>query len=310
MADLSSGDAKLVQYLNEAYGTEMRLETALQEHITMALRPSYRKRLKEHLSETKRHAREVKQAITRLGGTAETISTPGPQPVTDVAEAVIGGAHKAVALAQGPLHMLRGTGPEEKQLKNAKTEYASEAEEIATYTAVTTLADTLGNKEVRQLASAILREEERMSAFLAKEIARLTSAVAKAEVPAAERRSGSSSKRSSRAGARSATAKHSARSARASVSRATASSRKAAGKRASAASSRAKSVAGKRVTAASSRAKSAAGSARKSAAGTRKAATSTARKASSGAKKAATGSRASTRKHASSARKPALAGSR
>jgi ferritin-like metal-binding protein YciE len=308
MADLSSGDAKLIQYLNEAYGTEMRLETALQEHITMALRPSYRKRLKEHLTETKRHAREVKQAITRLGGTAETISTPGPQPVTDVAEAVIGGAQKAVALAQGPLHMLRGTGPEEKQLKNAKTEYASEAEEIASYTAVATLADTLGNKEVRQLARTILREEERMSAFLAKEIARLTSAVAKAEVPAAERRS--SSKRSSRAGTRSATAKRSGRSARASVSRATASSRKAAGKRASAASSRAKSAAGKRVTAASSRAKSAAGSARKSAAGTRKAAASTARKASSGAKKAATGSKASTRKHTSGTRKPALAGSR
>ncbi|HEY4450554.1 MAG TPA: DUF892 family protein [Solirubrobacteraceae bacterium] len=303
MADLSTADAKLVQYLNEAYGTEMRLETALQEHITMAIRPSYRKRLKEHLGETKRHAREVKQAITRLGGTAETISTPGPQPVTDVAGAVIGGAQKAVALAQGPLHMLRGTGPEEKQLKNAKSEYASEAEEIATYTAVATLAETLGNKEVRQLARTILRDEERMSAFLAKEIARLTSAVAKAEVPAAERRSAGSSKRSSRTGAGKASAKRSGRSARASVGRATASSRKAAGKRVSAASSRAK-------TAAGGARKSATGSARKSAAGTRKAAVSTARKASSGAKKAAAGSRASTRKHTSSAPNPALAGSR
>jgi len=77
MADLSTGDSKLVQYLNEAYGTEMRLETALQEHITMAIRPAYRKRLKDHLSETKRHAREVKRAITRLGGTAETIAAVG-----------------------------------------------------------------------------------------------------------------------------------------------------------------------------------------------------------------------------------------
>jgi ferritin-like metal-binding protein YciE len=295
MADLSRADSKLIQYLNEAYGTEMRLETALQEHITMAIRPSYRKRLKDHLSETKRHAREVKQAITRLGGVAETVSTPGPQPVTDVAEAVIGGAHKAVALAQGPLHMLRGTGPEEKQLKNAKTEYASEAEEIATYTAVATLADTVGNKDVRQLARTILREEERMSTFLAKEIARLTSAVAKAEVPATERRNGSSSKRTGRAGTRRSAAKRSSRSARASVSRAKASSRK---------------VAGKGASAASSRAKSAAGSARKSAASTRKAAASSARKAPSGARKAATVSKASARKRPSSARKPALIGSR
>jgi ferritin-like metal-binding protein YciE len=295
MADLSKGDSKLIQYLNEAYGTETRLETALQEHITMAIRPAYRKRLKDHLSETKRHAREVKQAITRLGGVAETVSTPGPQPVTDVAEAVIGGAQKAVALAQGPLHMLRGTGPEEKQLKNAKTEYASEAEEIATYTAVATLADTLGNKDVRQLARTILREEERMSAFLAKEIARLTTAVAKAEVPAAERRKGRASKRAAGAGTRRSTAKRSTRGARASVSRAKASSRKAAGKGAAVASSRAK---------------SAAGSARKSAVSTRKTAVRTARKASSGARKAATASKTSTRKRSASTRKPALAGSR
>src|SRR2546423_590220 len=98
MADLSTGDAKLVQYLNEAYGTEMRLETALQEHITMAERASYRKRLKDHLGETKRHAREVKAAITRLGGQAEAFSAPGPQSVGDVAQAVVGGAQKAVAL--------------------------------------------------------------------------------------------------------------------------------------------------------------------------------------------------------------------
>jgi ferritin-like metal-binding protein YciE len=301
MADLSTADSKLIQYLNEAYGTEMRRETALQEHITTAIRPTYRKRLKDHLSETKRHARQVKQAITRLGGVAQTVSTPGPQSVTDVAGAVIGGAQKAVALAQGPLHALRGTGPEEKQLKNAKREYASEAEEIATYTAVATLADTLGNKDVRELARTILREEQRMSAFLAKEIARLTSAVAKAEVPAAERRNGSSAKRPG-AGKRRAAAKRSSRSARASVSRAKASSRKAASKGASAASSRAGSAAG--------RTRKPAASTHKPVASTRTASTaSTARKASTGARRRATGSKASTRNGSSCARKPSLVGS-
>jgi ferritin-like metal-binding protein YciE len=188
MADLSAGDAKLVQYLNEAFGTEKRLETALQVHIAMATRPAYKKRLKEHLSETKRHAREVKQRIKGLGGVAETVSAPGPAPVTEVAQAVLGGAQKAVALAQGPLHALRGTGVDEKQLKNAKTEYASEAEEIATYTAIEALAATLGDTETLQLARAIRRDEERMRAFLEKEIPRLTKAVAKAEIPAAQRR--------------------------------------------------------------------------------------------------------------------------
>jgi ferritin-like metal-binding protein YciE len=188
MADLSAGDAKLIQYLNEAYGTEKRLETALRAHIAMATRPAYKKRLKEHLSETKRHAREVKQRIKGLGGVAETVSAPGPAPVTEVAQVVLEGAQKAVALAQGPLHALRGTGGDEKQLKNAKTEYASEAEEIATYTAIEALAATLGDTETLQLARAIRRDEERMRAFLEKEIPRLTKAVVKAEIPASQRR--------------------------------------------------------------------------------------------------------------------------
>jgi ferritin-like metal-binding protein YciE len=188
MAELTAGDAKLVQYLNEAYGTEKRLETALEAHIAMTTKAPYKKRLKEHLSETKRHAREVQRRIKQLGGTAETVSAPGPDSIAETAQAVLGGAQKAVALAQGPLHMLRGTGEDEKQLKNAKTEYASEAEEIATYTAIATLAEALGDKETRQLARAILREDERMSTFLKGEIPRLTKAVAKAEIPASQRK--------------------------------------------------------------------------------------------------------------------------
>ncbi|HZL49281.1 MAG TPA: DUF892 family protein [Solirubrobacteraceae bacterium] len=198
MAELTAADSKLVQYLNEAYGTEKRLETALEAHIAMATRAPYRKRLKEHLSETKRHARDVRQRIKQLGGTAETISAPGPEQLTGAAQAVLGGAQKVVALAQGPLHALRGTGEDEKQLKNAKTEYASEAEEIATYTAIATLAEALGDKVTRQLARAILREEERMRTFLEREIPRLTKAVAKAEIPASQRKTSGSAKKASR----------------------------------------------------------------------------------------------------------------
>ncbi len=50
MADLATRDAKLVQYLNEAYGKEKELETALEAHIAMTTRAPYRKRLREHLT--------------------------------------------------------------------------------------------------------------------------------------------------------------------------------------------------------------------------------------------------------------------
>jgi hypothetical protein len=35
MADLNERDAKLVQYLSEAYGKEKELETSLEAHIAM-----------------------------------------------------------------------------------------------------------------------------------------------------------------------------------------------------------------------------------------------------------------------------------
>ena len=47
---------------------------------------------------------------------------------------------------------MRGTSEPEKMLKNAKTEYSDEAEEIATYTAIEALAESVGDKETAKLA--------------------------------------------------------------------------------------------------------------------------------------------------------------
>jgi ferritin-like metal-binding protein YciE len=187
MSQSTAGDAKLIQYLNEAYAMETHLETALQAHIAMTTATRYRQRLKEHLSETKRHGREVKQRVKKLGGTPQTVPAPGPDLVSDAAGALLGGAEKAIALAQGPLNAVRGTGQQEKQLKNAKAEYASEAQEIATYQAIETLAEALGDKDTQQLARTIRRDEKRMLSFLEREIPRQTKAVVNAEIPRAGR---------------------------------------------------------------------------------------------------------------------------
>jgi ferritin-like metal-binding protein YciE len=197
VASLPEGKTKLIQYLNEAYGLERRLETALQAHLALATRATYKQRLRTHLTETKRHGRDVRRRIKQLGGTPETVDLPGPDVVSGLAQTAVAGAQRAAALAQGPLHALRGTGEEEKQLKNAKTEYASEAEEIATYSAIIALAEILGDADTARVARAILREEERMSAFLAKEIPRMVKAVAKAEIPAGQRRTPSRRRASS-----------------------------------------------------------------------------------------------------------------
>jgi ferritin-like metal-binding protein YciE len=174
MSDLNERDAKLVQYLNEAYGKEKELETSLEAHIAMTTKAPYKKRLKQHLKETKSHAKQLERRIKKLGGGGHAIQTV---------------VAKATAAAKGPLHAIRGGGEQEKMLKNAKTEYFNEHEEISTYLAIEVFAEKVSDKETAKLARDIRREEERMAKFLEGQIKALSGAVASAEVPAAQRRS-------------------------------------------------------------------------------------------------------------------------
>jgi ferritin-like metal-binding protein YciE len=180
MAEMNERDAKLVQYLSEAYGKERELETALQAHIAMTTKAPYKKRLQQHLKETKSHAKQLERRIKKLGGGGQTLQT------------AVG---KLTAAAKGPLHAVRGSGEMEKMLKNAKTEYFNEHEEIATYLAIETLAEKVRDSETAKLAKAIRREEERMAAFLQGQIKQLTNAVVSEEIPAALRRAASPSRK-------------------------------------------------------------------------------------------------------------------
>jgi ferritin-like metal-binding protein YciE len=199
MPEMSARDSKLVQYLNEAYGKEKELETALNAHIAMTTRAPYRKRLREHLTETKRHARELEKRVKALGGTPQTVPIDVPGVIAKGAGAAVEIAGRAVAAAQGPLHAIRGTGEQEKMLKNAKSEYADEHEEIATYTAIETLAEALGDDQTAKLARAIRREEESMARFLAQQIPVLTKAVVQAEIPSAQRAQPAAARKRARA---------------------------------------------------------------------------------------------------------------
>ena len=169
---MNERDAKLVQYLSEAFGKESELAVALEAHIAMNTKAAYKKRLKQHLKETKGHAKALQRRIKQLGGGTQTVQS-------------VAGAVKAAA--KGPLHAVRGSGEQEKMLKNAKTEYFNEHEEIATYLAIETFALKVGDRETAQLARGIRREEERMAKFLEGQIKQLSNAVAIDEVPAKQR---------------------------------------------------------------------------------------------------------------------------
>jgi ferritin-like metal-binding protein YciE len=188
MAEVQEREAKLIQYLNEAYGKEQELVMALQSHISMTTRDAYKKRLKDHLKETKAQAKGLERRIKQLGGKAEQVDLPGPDSIGEAAAKAQDVAKKAVAAAKGPLHMLRGTGDAEKMLKNAKTEFFNEAEEIANYHAIETLAEAVGDKDTVKLAREYRRQEERMANFLERTIATLTKEVVREEIPASQRK--------------------------------------------------------------------------------------------------------------------------
>ena len=152
----------------------------------MTTNDEYAKRLKDHLKETKSHATQVSRRIKQLGGSPETVSLPGPESLVKAAESVSEVVGKAKAAAQGPLHAVRGSGEQEKMLRNARSEYQEEAHEIATYTVIDSLAKAVGDKQTAKLARDILRQEKRMEQFLVKLLPELAADVAHDEIPVSE----------------------------------------------------------------------------------------------------------------------------
>jgi len=164
---------KIVQYLNEARSSELALVRQLQAQIAMTPRGSYRDGLETHLQETRRHAERVENRLGELD--------QGKNPLKAGLGAVWTVAGQALALTKTPVDLVRGSGGEEKVLKNAKDSCAAEALEIATYTALARLAHTSGDAKTERLAKSIAKDEQRMLDLLLREIPRLTDAMARAQ---------------------------------------------------------------------------------------------------------------------------------
>jgi ferritin-like metal-binding protein YciE len=165
---------KIVQYLNEAHATEHALVRVLQSQIAMTPRGSYRTALETHLRETRDHAERVGRRVGELRQGRNPLMA-----VVGAAETVVG---QAFALGKTPFDLLRGSGGEEKVLKNAKDAAATEGLEIATYTAIERLARAVGDDTTATLAASIRADEEKMLARVLREIPKLTDAVVGADV--------------------------------------------------------------------------------------------------------------------------------
>jgi ferritin-like metal-binding protein YciE len=171
---MSKSDQKVLQYLGEAHASEVGLVSVLRSQIAITPRGPYRDGLEKHLDETSRHAQRIRKRMGELGQGHNPV-----QAFVSFAETVIS---QSLALSKAPFDLLRGSGGEEKVLKNAKDACATEALEIATYTALEHLATSVGDEQTAKLAASIRAEEERMLARVMREIPKLTDAVVRADV--------------------------------------------------------------------------------------------------------------------------------
>jgi len=171
---MDTTEQKIVQYLSEAHATEQALVTVLQSQIAMTPEGSYRDGLESHLRETRDHVIRVQRRLDELGQGSSPI-----QAGVGLVQSVVG---QAIALGKAPLDLVRGKGGEEKVLKNAKDACATEALEIATYTAIERLASSVGDKATQALADSIRADEQKMLDRVLREIPTLTNAVVRSEI--------------------------------------------------------------------------------------------------------------------------------
>ena len=233
MADLNARDAKLIQFLNEAHAKEAELEADLTAHISLTQKPPYKRRLQQHLKETRDHKRRVAQRIKQLGGGATSgVRAPGlPDAVGELAGKGIAAVKGQVGIARAAL-----TEQAETHLRNAREELREEWVEIGTYTVIESLATEVGDRDTARLARDIRRDEERMAAYLEKQIPQIVKDVVKNEIPRDQRAHANGRTRRAAGRRRTTAASRSSRSRRSSSSRSTSRTTTSGGRRATSAS--------------------------------------------------------------------------
>ena len=182
----------VLQYLSEAHALETALVTNLGAHSTMTPSGTYKTLLDRHRRTTEEHAAAVEKRINQLG---EDCDRGFVAKVAEVARDAVG---QALVLTKGPIDMVRGSGVNEKLLKNAKDEVTTEAQEIATYDALEAAAVAAGDETTAKLARAHRKDEESMLEALRREIPKLAVADVKERAEGEIKTASTSSSSSSR----------------------------------------------------------------------------------------------------------------
>jgi ferritin-like metal-binding protein YciE len=160
-------NALVLQYLSEAHATETALVTNLRAHIAMTTDDSYRKLLERHLKETQAQVSNIDDRRAEFGAEG------GKGFVAGAVGLAMDAVGQILVLSKGPFDAVRTTSQQERMLKNARDECATEAIEIALYDALEAAANAAGDTKTAKLAVDHRKQEEKMLSDLRKEIGKL-----------------------------------------------------------------------------------------------------------------------------------------
>jgi ferritin-like metal-binding protein YciE len=146
----------LIAWLSDAYAMEGQAIELLERQIgRLEHYPEMRRKLEEHLGQTRGQQAALEQAFNLL---------------EDDPSALKASVMKVAANIQGMLHAFAS----DEVMKHALASYAFEQFEAACYRALLTAAEQAGEREVASTCATILREEEEMAAWLWEHLPQLT----------------------------------------------------------------------------------------------------------------------------------------
>jgi ferritin-like metal-binding protein YciE len=152
--------SQLVAWLDDAYAMETGLISILQTHagaFESAL-PEAAARLREHISETRRHADRLEQCLRTLGSSPST-------------------AKSTVSAVMGTVEGMSTSVFRDELVKNTLADYAAEQFEVACYVALVTAAMKLGYPDVAHLCEQNMKEDETMAQWLRQQVPAAVNAI-------------------------------------------------------------------------------------------------------------------------------------
>jgi ferritin-like metal-binding protein YciE len=138
----------MVVGLRNAHGLEQQAIEMLERNVErLEHYPELKKRMAQHLTETRRQQDRIEKALKKLDESTSTVK-----------DTVMG----MVQNVQAMVHSMAN----DEVLKNSFTGYAFEHFEIAAYTALGVMARAAGEEDVAKLADEICEEERAMADWL------------------------------------------------------------------------------------------------------------------------------------------------